>query len=148
MIEYEHSHYCDGHLEKRDGRYVGKLKVDGVDLSPIEGLYFKENGKMYLWVKRPPILEYNVAKGRFVPRPREPRWEAYLEKQPSAAVAYMGTFAFMRFKYRITGIWDAVLGESRQRLNLFVERLPKQEQTIINAINERKRKSAAERDRP
>jgi hypothetical protein len=54
-------------------------------------------------------------------------------------VAYKGEFAFMRFRFSITGVWDKVLGKDKQRLNLFVERLPLPEQTIINSINEAKK---------
>jgi hypothetical protein len=46
----------------------------------------------------------------------------------------------MRFKYSITGVWDKILGNDKQRLNLFVERLPLTQQTIINSINESKKK--------
>ena len=47
---------------------------------------------------------------------------------------------FLRFKYSIVGVWDNVFGKDKQRLNLFVERLPMSEQTIINSNNERKLK--------
>jgi hypothetical protein len=51
-----------------------------------------------------------------------------------------GQFIFLRFKYSITGVWDVVIGE-KQRINLFVERLPLKKQTLLNEINERKRKN-------
>jgi hypothetical protein len=45
----------------------------------------------------------------------------------------------LRFRYSIVGVWDNILGKDKQRLNLFVERLPMSQQTIVNRINERKR---------
>jgi hypothetical protein len=35
-------------------------------------------------------------------------------------------------------VWDKILGNEKQRLNLFVERLPMSQQTIVNSINEQK----------
>lgn len=136
-LEYELGSYCDGHLQRAGGMFSGRLRVDGVDLSPIEGMYFKERDKLWLWLKRRPLLEYDNTLGKYRERAREPRWEAYLEKVNKGVVAFEGVFAFLRFRYRMTGIWDEVLRDSRSRLNLFVERLPLSEQTIINAINER-----------
>lgn len=128
----------DGFLERRQGgRYEGELRIDGVDISPIEGVYFKERGKNYLWLKRKPLLEYDPDSQTYRQRSREPRWEAYLEKQGNGIAAYKGGFAFLRFKYQIVGIWDVVLGKDRHRLNLYAERLPRNEQTIINNINAR-----------
>ena len=56
-------------------------------------------------------------------------------------IEYKGEFMFMRFRFSIVGVWDKILGRdtNRQRLNLFVERLPMSEQTLLNSINERKR---------
>lgn len=133
--------YISGFLErKQGGRYEGKLSIEGIDISPIEGTYFQENGKKYLWLKRKPVLEYDHESQTYRQRPSEPRWETYLEKQiDNNVVAYKGTFAFFHFRYSIVGTWDRVLGKDMQRLNFFVERLPRNEQTIINNINERKR---------
>lgn len=130
--------YINGFLErKHGGRYEGILNIDGVDISPIEGVYFQEKGKQYLWLKRKPLLEYDFEAQTYNRRSREPRWETYMEKSMQQPIAYDGTCFFLRFKYRIFGIWDKVFGMERQRLNLFVERLPMSEQTIINGINER-----------
>lgn len=138
-FDYERGSYCDGYLQKDGEGFAGRLKVDRVDLSPIEGMYFKERDRLWLWLKRRPLLEYDTELGKYRERAREPRWEAYLEKVNKGVVAFEGIFAFLRFRYRLTGIWDDVLRDSRRRLNLFVERLPLSEQSIINAINERNR---------
>ena len=51
----------------------------------------------------------------------------------------------MRFRFKIEGVWDSVLGmDKKHRLNLFIERLHMSEQTIINSINERKRNNGCE----
>ena len=55
-------------------------------------------------------------------------------------VAFKGQFMFMRFKFSIVGVWDTVIGKDKSRMNLFVDRLPMSQQTILNDINERKRK--------
>ena len=128
----------DGFLERmQGGRYEGRLRIDGVDISPIEGVYFKEKGGNYLWLKRKPMLEYDPDTQSYRQKSREPRWEAYLKKLGNGIVAYKGDFAFLRFRYSITGVWDVVLGKDKHRLNFVVERLPRNEQTIINNINER-----------
>lgn len=138
--------YINGYLErKQGGRYEGILRIDGVDISPIEGVYFQEEEKQYLWLKRKPLLEYDMEAHIYKRRPREPRWEAYLAKGNERHVAYDGTCFFLRFKYRIFGMWDKVLGMERQRLNLFVERLPMSEQTIINGINERNKNNGEQK---
>jgi hypothetical protein len=51
-------------------------------------------------------------------------------------VAYKGEFIFMRFKYSIVGVWDRILGKDNQRLNLYIERLPMAQQSIINNIRD------------
>lgn len=135
-IMYEDG-YINGFVERKDGgRYEGNLTIDGVSLSPVEAVYFKDNGITYLWLKRKPILEYDSKTMKYTQRKREPQWEAYLQQQ-KGVVAYKGEFFFLRFKYSIIGIWDSVLGKEKQRLNLFVEKLPMSQQTIINKINER-----------
>ena len=141
MSDFE---YADGFVErKEDGKYEGTLKIDGkIDLSPIYGVYFKdEDYGSYLWIRRKPILEYDIETQSYKKRERKPMFECYLKKQVSDnAVAYKGTFFFMHFKFSITGVWDAVLGnDKKHRLNLFTERLPMEQQTIINSINERKK---------
>lgn len=138
MIEYHERGYVNGYLERKaGGKYEGTLTIEGVDISPIAGVYFKENGKNYLWLKRKPLLEWEYDQQQYIQRPREPRWEAYLQKQSDGVVAYRGEFAFLRFKFSIVGVWDNVFCKDRNRLNLFVERLPMKDQTIINGINER-----------
>jgi hypothetical protein len=100
-------------------------------------VYFKDNGENYLWIKRKKVLEYDFESQTYKEREAKPQFEAYLKKQVDGnVVAYKGEFAFMRFKFSITGVWDKVLGKDKQRLNLFVERLPLSQQTIINSINQ------------
>lgn len=133
--------YTDGYLErKKGGRYEGEIFIDNVNLSPIEGVYFSEGKSKYLWLKRKPILEWDFERQEYIRRSREPKWEAYLKGQSgSSEIAYKGECTLLRFKYTITGIWDKVEKESKHRLNLFVERMPIEKQTIINGINERNR---------
>ena len=137
--------YINGYIERKaNGRYEGSMKIDGVSLSPIECVMFKKDNKNYLWLKRKPMLEYDDMTMAYRERPREPRWEAYLEKGvENDTVAYKGEFFFLRFRYSIVGVWDRVLGVDKQRMNFFVERLPMNYQTILNSINERKRKDEA-----
>lgn len=144
MIEGIHgniANYTNGYLERlSSGRYEGVLTIEGIDLSPIYGVYFKEDGKSYLWLRRKPLLEFDYKTESYRERHREPRWEVYLTKQLDGdSIAYKGEFIFLRFKFQIVGIWDKVMYKDKNRLNLFVERLPMNKQTIINGINERKR---------
>lgn len=126
--------YVNGFIKRTmDGRYEGKIEIDGVKLSEIEGTYFTEKGENYLWLKRKPILEYDTKSETYNKRERKPKWEAYLKKGvENGTIAYKGVFIFLRFRYSIVGVWDNVLGKEKQRLNLFVERLPMNQQTIIN----------------
>ena len=139
MSNFESS---DGYVQRNsDGSFGGAIKIEGVDLSPIEAVYFKRDGDTYLWLKRKPLLEYDHKTESYKERQKEPRWECYLKKQlEEGAVAFKGEFIFLRFRFNIVGVWDAVLGnDKKQRLNLYIERLPLSQQTIINNINERKR---------
>lgn len=139
MSNFESS---DGYVQRSsDGSFGGAIKIEGVDLSPIEAVYFKREGDTYLWLKRKPLLEYDHKTESYKERQKEPRWECYLKKQlEEGAVAFKGEFIFLRFRFNIVGVWDAVLGnDKKQRLNLYIERLPLSQQTIINNINERKR---------
>ena len=133
--------YINGYIErKQGGRYEGKLSIDGILLPSITATYFKDDGENYLWLRRKKVLEYDFESQAYSEREARPQFEAYLKKQlDNGTVAYKGEFAFMRFKYSITGVWDKVLGNDKQRLNLFVERLPLTQQTIINSINESKK---------
>lgn len=134
--------YVNGYVERRkDGSYGGSLTIEGINLQGgISAIYFKDEGESYLWIKRKKILEYDFESQAYHERDAKPQFEAYLKKQLDGnAVAYKGEFIFMRFKYSIIGVWDKILGNDKQRLNLFVERLPLAEQTIINSINEMKR---------
>ena len=125
----------------KSGSYEGRVVIDGISLPEITAVYFKENSESYLWLKRKKVLDYDFESQSYKEREAEPRWEAYLKKQlDNNAVAYKGEFMFLRFKYSIVGVWDKILGNDKQRLNLFIERLPMSEQTIINSNNERKRK--------
>lgn len=133
--------YTNGYLERRsNGRYEGELSIEGVDLSPIIGVYFKDGDKSYLWLKRKTMLEYDNKSQTYKERQKEPRWQAYLQKQVDGnGIAYRGEFVFFHFKFEIYGIWDNVLGMAdKHRLNLFVDRLPMKDQTIILSIIERK----------
>ena len=133
--------YVNGYVErKQGGRYEGKLSIDGILLPSITATYFKDDGENYLWIRRKKVLEYDFETQTYKEREARPQFEAYLKKQLDGnTVAYKGEFFFMRFKYSIIGVWDKILGNDCQRLNLFVERLPLTQQTIINSINESKK---------
>ena len=131
--------YVNGYVErKKDGTYGGSLTIEGITLQGgITAVYFKDEGENYLWLRRKKVLEYDFESQSYREREAKPQFEAYLKKQVyNNAVAYKGEFVFMRFKFSITGVWDKILGNDKQRLNLFVERLPHSQQTIINSINE------------
>ena len=136
------SGYTNGYVERKvGGRYEGSVRVYGIDLSPIEATFFKDGYDSWLWLKRKPIMEYDMESQSYRTRQRKPSFEAYLKKvTDDGVVAYKGEFMFMRFRFSIVGVWDSVLGKENQRLNLFVERLPMSKQTILNDINERRRK--------
>jgi len=140
ISEHRTNNYCNGHIERKSsGRFEGTLVVEGIDLSPIYGVYFKEDDDTYLWLRRKPLLEYDHKTESYKERQREPRWETYLQKQVSEdGVAFHGEFILFKFKFVVVGIWDSVLGLDKNRLNLFVDRLPQKEQSIINGINQRK----------
>jgi hypothetical protein len=134
--------YVNGYVErKKDGTYSGSLTIEGINLQGgITAVYFKDEGKNYLWLRRKKVLDYDFETQTYKERDARPQFEAYLKKQiEEGAVAYKGEFVFMRFRYSIKGVWDRILGNEKQRLNLFVERLPLPEQTIINCINEAKK---------
>lgn len=134
--------YINGYVQRsQGGSYDGKITIEGILLPAISAVFFKDNGENYLWLKRKKVLDYDFENQTYKEREAKPQWEAYLKKQiDSDTVAYKGEFFFMHFKYSISGVWDKVLGNEKQRLNLFVERLPLSQQTIINSINEQKLK--------
>lgn len=134
--------YINGFIErKNEGRYEGRITIDGVSMPSISAVFFKEEGESYLWLKRKKILDYDFESQTYREREAKPQWEAYLKKQlEDNVVAYKGEFFFLHFKYSIVGVWDKVLGIDKKRLNLFIERLPLSQQTVINAINEQKQK--------
>ena len=134
--------YINGYIQRsQGGSYDGKITIEGILLPSISAVFFKDDGENYLWLKRKNVLEYNHESQTYREREAKPKWEAYLKKQlDNDTVAYKGEFFFMHFKYSISGVWDKVLGNEKQRLNLFVERLPMSQQTIINSINEQKLK--------
>lgn len=138
-----YSDYVNGYVERRkNAKYEGSLTIDGVFLEGgIEATYFQQSQKTYLWLRRRRVLEYDEKSGTYRERQRKPFFECYLEKQlQENIVAYKGVFTFLRFKYSIVGVWDKILGTEKQnRLNLYVERLPMTQQTILNGINEMKR---------
>ena len=134
--------YVNGFIQRRSGgKYQGDLIIDGVALDGgIDAQYFTLNHKNYLWIKRKPIMQYDFELQQYTIRKRKPYFECYLEKQvDNNVVAYKGKFTFLRFNYKI-------LGKDLQRLNLYVERLPMKEQTILNSINERKRNDGERRE--
>ena len=133
--------YINGYIQRsQGGSYDGKITIEGILLPAISAVFFKDNGENYLWLKRKKVLDYDYESQTYKEREARPQWEAYLKKQiDNDTVAYKGEFFFMRFKYSITGVWDKILGNEKQRLNLYVERLPMEKQTIINNINEHKR---------
>lgn len=130
-----------GYIERgQNGRYGGKVNIEGVVLDGVVGVYFKKDGDSYLWLRREKVLEYDEKTMTYREREARPQWEAYLKKQlEDDTVAYKGEFNFLRFRFSIVGVWDRILGnDKRQRLNLYVERLPTSHQVIINAINKAK----------
>lgn len=131
--------YINGYIERKSGgRFDGTLRIDGVDISPITAVAFKDEGKTYLWLRRKDMLVYDENTQQYLTRKREPRWEAYLEKHmEGSTVAYKGEFHFLMYKYGIVGVWDKVLGKEKSRMNFFVERLPMEKQDIIKGINKR-----------
>lgn len=131
--------YINGYLERKSGgKYEGEISIEGISLSPIVGVMFKQDGKNYLWLRRKDMLVYNSEEQRYIKKKREPRWEAYLEKQmKDDVVAYNGEFPFLRFRFSIVGVWDNVLGRDKNRINFFVERLPMERQDIIHGINKK-----------
>lgn len=140
--------YVNGYIQRsKDGRYEGAVTIDGIKLPEISAVYFMDNGENYLWLKRKKVLFYDFESQSYKKRDAIPPWEAYLKKQlDNETVAYKGEFYFLRFKYSIVGVWDNILGKEKQRLNLFVERMPMSKQTIINKINEFNRKNDRRRD--
>lgn len=123
-----------GYIEFKKGEYVGELSIDGVNISPIVGYYFKDGSQQWLWLKRKRVLEYDIESGNFKTRNPSPMFEVYMEKHKSP-IAYKGTFVFFKFKYNIVGIWDE-RNKDKQRLNFTIERCPNAEQNIIKRIND------------
>lgn len=136
------SDYINGYIQRsQGGAYDGKITIEGILLPAISAVFFKNNGENYLWLKRKKVLDYDYESQTYKEREARPQWQAYLKKQiDNNVVAYKGEFFFMHFRYSILGVWDKVLGNEKQRLNLFVERVPMSQQTIINSINEQKMK--------
>lgn len=83
----------DGFVEREHGgSYRGKVVIDGVVIDNIIGVYFKQGGDHYLWLRREKVLEYDERTSSFKERDARPRWEAYLRKQlDDDAVAYKGS---------------------------------------------------------
>lgn len=137
----------NGYLERKSSdRYRGEMEIDGVALGSIDGVYFREGGKMLLWLKRSPVVEYDDKERKFKKRRSEPAWEVVLEPMPkNDAANYRGEFIFLRFRYSIIGIWDEVW-KDRYRINFYVERLPMSQQTIIQGISARNNKQIKRRE--
>lgn len=142
------SDYVNGYIERRQGgKYEGSLTIDGIKLPSITAVYFKDGEDNYLWLRRKKVLDYDFETQCYKERDAKPQFEAYLKKQmDDNVIAYKGEFYFTHFKFSITGVWDKVLGNEKQRLNLFVERLPMSQQTIINSINQSKKDNDDRRD--
>lgn len=134
--------HTNGYIQRtKSGSYEGRVTIDGVTLPAIIAVFFKDGTDNYLWLKRKRVLDYDFESQTYKEREAKPQWEAYLKKQSeNNTVAYSGEFFFLHFKYSIVGVWDKILGTEKQRLNLFVERLPMPKQTLINSINEQKLK--------
>lgn len=132
--------FINGFIEKSlYGDYSGELSIEGIDLSPVQAQYFKKDLDTYLWIKRKDKLIYDADTQTYVRKQRTPKLDCYLKKcVEDNKVVYRGEFYFMHFKFSITGLWDKVVGVERSRLNLFVERLPIEQQTIINNIKNRR----------
>ena len=133
--------YINGYIERKsNGAYEGRITIEGITLPSIMGVYFSDEGKNYLWLKRKKILEYDFESRTYKERDASPQWEAYLLKSSgTSGVEYRGEFMFLHFRFSIVGIWDKIMGRDKHRLNLSVERLPQRDQTIINRINERRK---------
>ena len=116
--------YVNGYIQRtQKGTFEGVVSIEGITLPSITGVYFKDDGENYLWLRRKKVLEYDFESQTYKEREAKPQFEAYLKKQMDGdTVAYKGEFFFMRFKFSITGVWDRILGNDKQRLNLFVER--------------------------
>lgn len=134
--------YINGYIQRsQGGSYDGKITIEGILLPAISAVFFKDNGENYLWLKRKKVLDYDYESQTYKEREAKPQWEVYMKKQlEDNVVAYKGEFFFLHFKFSIVGVWDKVFGIDKKRLNLFIERLPLSQQTVINAINEQKTK--------
>lgn len=132
--------YINGFVERTRDGYAGRITIEGINLGEIVATYFKKENETFLWLRRMKILEYDDVSLSYVERDARPKWECYLKKQvDDNVVAFKGEFNFMRFRFSIAGVWDGVLGMDKHRLNLYVERMEKKQQRIINNINERKK---------
>lgn len=132
--------YVNGFVERTRDGYAGRITIEGINLGEIVATYFKKENETFLWLRRMKILEYDDVSQSYVERDARPKWECYLKKQvDDNVVAFKGEFSFMRFRFSIAGVWDGVLGMDKHRLNLYVERMEKKQQRIINNINERKK---------
>lgn len=138
--------FVDGYIERCHGTYEGILSVEGINLSPITGTYFKENGGQWLWIKRKEILQYDISEKKYKKKKPAPFFECYMKKQLGGEIAYKGYFYFSHLKFAITGIYDKYLKDV-DRLNLYIERVPMSEQNIINNINQRNTKKDEKRQR-
>ena len=68
-----------GWIERRPGgKYEGRISIERIDLSPIEAVYFKDGVDNYLWLKRKPIMEYDMEAMTYRTRPREPSCLGYV----------------------------------------------------------------------
>lgn len=123
-----------GYIELTKGEYVGELSIDGVNISPIVGFFFKDKRTRWLWIKRKRILEYDFENGTFANKDPKPSFETYLQKQSSGNVAYKGEFVFFKFKYSVVAFWDDE--KTKRKMTLSVERLPNKQQNILNKIKE------------
>lgn len=134
---YDKYGYANGYLERKaGGLYHGDMVIEGVDVSPIVGTFFKDEGENYLWLRRQSIFEYNLDTGEYVSKTPRPMWQVYLKEQKDKQIAYRGSFIFFHFKFNIVGIWDNL--HKYDKLVFFVERAAREEQSIINEINKKR----------
>ena len=65
------SDVISGWVERQaGGKYEGSISIERIDLSPIEAVYFKDGEENYLWLKRKPLMEYDMEAQAYRTRPR------------------------------------------------------------------------------
>lgn len=123
-----------GYIERTKGEYVGEMSIDGINISPIVGFFFKDGRTRWLWVKRKKILEYDMETGTYSTKNPKPTFEVYMQKQTSGNIAYKGEFVFFKFKYSIVAFFDDA--KTQDKVCFAIERMPIEQQNILNRIKE------------